>query len=289
MQNQIFFSSKKEKFKIRNEIIDNINKATIEIKVAVAWLNDEDILLALTKKKEAGLDVKIAISDSKDNFNNTNKFKKFLNSGGKLFISTEVFLHHKFCLIDNKNIINGSYNWSYHAQTSEENIMVITIDNTCDEDIRFLKNFTAKHDFLCNKCSVPVLDIHTLNSFKDNSKNIAQVLSKMDEAEINLRQEFENEVRDSFDKAIELKITVSPVVFDNLMANGGGVESVKRLLHDEISSGDMKSGFRKLEEHIPHRVDLSFEYLVARPKYAFLFSDDEVKFCRNLMQKYGLN
>jgi hypothetical protein len=70
--------------------------------------------------------------------------------------------------------------------------------------------------------------------------------------------------------------------------DGGGVEFIKRILHDEMTSGEMKSGFRKLEEPIPHKVDLSLEYLTSRPKYQKLFSDKEVEFCRKLMVKYNL-
>lgn len=66
------------------------------------------------------------------------------------------------------------------------------------------------------------------------------------------------------------------------------VEFIKRILHDEISSGEMKSGFRKLEEKIPHRVDLSLEYLVTRDNFRVLFSDKEFEFCKKLMDKYGL-
>ena len=55
---------------IKSEIISNLQKATKEIKLAVAWLTDEDIIWMLTKKKQAGLDVKIALSNSQENFQN---------------------------------------------------------------------------------------------------------------------------------------------------------------------------------------------------------------------------
>ena len=113
-------------------------------------------------------------------------------------------------------------------------------------------------------------------------------LAKIDETEIMLRQQFENDVRRAFEEAKAAKIALSQVVLDRMMADGGGVDSVRRLLNDEISSGEMKSGFKRLEEHIPHRVDLSFEYLVSRPKYHSLFSPEVVEFCKSLMKKYNL-
>ena len=110
----------------------------------------------------------------------------------------------------------------------------------------------------------------------------------MDEEEIQLRQEFENNIRKNVEQSVAAGIPLTPNLLERMVRDGGGVDFVKRLLHDEINSGDMKSGFRKLEEQIPHRVDLSFEYLVSRPKYETLFSKEEIEFCKKLMAKYNL-
>ena len=120
--------------KIKEEIISNIRKATIDIKVAVAWLTDEDIIRALGQKSLAGVSVKIIISDSKENFKNSNKLKDLIRNKSELFIVSPKFLHHKFCIIDDIIIINGSYNWTYYAQKNEENIMVLTLDKKMQED-----------------------------------------------------------------------------------------------------------------------------------------------------------
>ena len=282
MQSTVFFSN------IKAEIISNLNKATKEIKVAVAWLIDEDIIRVLTQRKKAGVEIKIAISNSVENFQNNKKFKAYLHLQGQLFVATNKLLHHKFCIIDDKIIVNGSYNWTYQAVSNEENILVITLDNELKEDTSLLQKFIVKHDYLCNKCSVKVNDITTLNSFESNSKRMSLIMAEMDEKEIFLREDFENQVRKSFETARELKIPVSQTVFEKMISDGGGVEAVKRLLVAEINSGEMKSGFRKLEQHIPPRVDLSFEFIVSRPKFHCLFSKEEVEYCNKLMQKYGL-
>ena len=72
MQASVFFKS------IKEEIIRNLRNANSEIKVAVAWLTDEDIIRTLTQKSEAGVNVCIVISDSKENFKNTSKFYNFI-------------------------------------------------------------------------------------------------------------------------------------------------------------------------------------------------------------------
>lgn len=272
---------------IKEEIISNIQRASKDIRVAVAWLTDEDIIWAFTKRQEAGINVKVVISDREENFKNNKKFMRFLQHGGSLYIARAKFLHNKFCILDDSVLINGSYNWSYPAISNEENIMIMNLDPEIDSEL--LKKFTAKFNyFFSEKCSLKIKNIEDLNYFSKGSKNVALELAKLDEKEIILRQEFENDVWKSFEEAKAAKIALSQVVLDRMMADGGGVDSVRRLLNDEISSGEMKSGFRRLEEHIPHRVDLSFEYLVSRPKYQSLFSPDIVDFCKNLMKKYRL-
>ena len=282
MQATVFFKD------IRNEIIGNLKKANNEIKVAVAWLTDEDIIRTLTQKKEEGVNVEIVISDSIENFKSTTKFKDYLRNNGKLFISTKSFLHHKFCIIDDNVLINGSYNWSYAARWNEENIIVYLLDNSNEADKSLLSKFTIKHKYFCEKISVLIPDITTLNTFKVNAKDVSISLSQLDEHEIKLRQEFEDAVRASVEESKSLHIPLSPLLLERMVADGGGVDFVKRILHDEITSGEMKSGFRKLEAVFPPWVDLSLEFLVSRPRFETLFTTDEFEFCKKLMEKYKL-
>jgi len=274
--------------KIKDQIISNLKKASKEIKVAVAWLTDEDIIRTLIQRAEAGVSVEIVMSDSKENFRNTLKFKEFLRIGGKLHIATPRFLHHKFCILDRNTIINGSYNWTYFAQSNEENILIISLDSNHPEDSKLLTAFESKHRFYCDKASIQVKEIGELNQFKEQGKVAAVIFAQIDEEEIRLRQELEDDVTESLNKAISIGINVSPLLLERMKLDGGGVEFIKRILHDEMTSGEMKSGFRKLEEPIPHRVDLSLEYLASRPKYSSLFSREEIQFCTGLMHKYNL-
>lgn len=282
MQSVVHFSN------IRNEIIGQLKKATREIKVAIAWLTDEDIIRTLTQRAESGLNVIVVMSESKENFRNIPKWKEFLRHSGKLHIATPKFLHHKFCIIDNTIILNGSYNWTYFAQRNEENIMVMSLETGVDEDDRLLKQFEAKHKFFCDKASEPITEVADLNKFSEQGKVAAVMFAQLDEEEIRLRQELEDDVKKSFDEAVRIGIPISTLLLDRMKLDGGGVEFIKRILYDEMTSGDMKSGFKKLEEPIPHRVDLSLEYLASRPKYQKLFNDKEVDFCKNLMKKYKL-
>ncbi len=282
MKANVYFS------KIRDEIILNLKKAKKSIKIAVAWFTDEDIIRALCQVKAKGVEVEAAISSSKENFINPNNFKDYLRLQAKLFIVTSTFLHHKFCIIDNDIIISGSYNWSYAARSNEENILVLSLSSESKEDEDFLKRFNIKHKFLCEKCSIRINDVDSLRKFRNNSENFANIQSQQDEDEIKLRRDFENNIQENIGKSLAAGISLTPNLLERMAADGGGVDFVKRLLHDEMNSGDLKPGLKKLVEHIPHRVDLSFEYLVTRPKFNRLFSIKEIEFCKRLMAKYGL-
>lgn len=274
--------------KIRHEIISHIRKANNEIRLAVAWLTDEDILRELTHRSKAGVSVKIAISDSMENFINIRPFKEFINAGGHLFINTKNFLHHKFCLFDDHIIINGSYNWSYAARSNEENVTVMTREKSDREENLVFDGFRAKHTFLCERCSVAIFEYATLKAFQQNGKNVALILSVTDETEIKLREQFQDRIKQSFDTAQALNIRVGDGMIERMENDGGGVEFVKRILHDEMTSGDMKPGFKQLESQMPHKVNLSLEYLVIQPEFNSLFTEQEVAFCKKLMTKYKL-
>jgi hypothetical protein len=272
---------------IQKEICDLLKSAKTSIILAVAWLTDEDMIRVLAQRAEDKLDVKVVICNSKENFKNTSKFRELLRNGGKLFVTTSPFMHHKFCVIDNNLIINGSYNWSYTAKNSEENILILTANQEHADDALLLKKFVVKHTFLAEKCSVAVLNMDILNNLKTEMPIMGALLSGMDEAEIQKRKDFEEAVIFNIEESRNIKIQLDYTkLLERIRRDGGGVNFVKRLLHEEMQTGDMKSGFRKLEEKEPHRVDLSLEYLVAQSRFEALFTLDEVNFCRELMKKY---
>lgn len=54
-------------------------------------------------------------------------FQKFIDNGGKFYFSDlNNPMHNKFCILDKKVLINGSYNWTYFAEEkNRENILII--------------------------------------------------------------------------------------------------------------------------------------------------------------------
>ncbi|MEW6425435.1 MAG: hypothetical protein AB1523_11970 [Bacillota bacterium] len=63
----------------------------------------------------------------------------------------------------------------------------------------------------------------------------------------------------------------------------GGVRAAKRLL----SNPNIQYGFEKLWEC--GRLDLTVEYLVLRPEWKGLFTEEEKNIARNRLKEYGFN
>ncbi len=123
---------------IQAKILEEIDSAEFLIWVAVAWFTDEILFNSLVKKRQLGISVKIILIDDDNNRSSSLDFSgmptKWLPPQGDY----KNIMHHKFCVIDLKKVIHGSYNWTNKAKYNEENISV-TEDRTSAE--AFAKKF----------------------------------------------------------------------------------------------------------------------------------------------------
>ena len=109
--------------------------ATSDITAAIAWFTDKDIYDLLCDK--ASKNVKIRVLLLKDSINTGQcglDFGRLKGIGGQvLFVPnsrpSDVTMNHKFCVIDDKTVITGSYNWSKRARANYENATIIKGDN----------------------------------------------------------------------------------------------------------------------------------------------------------------
>lgn len=115
---------------LEKSVISELAKAEKYVKVAVAWItfkNYEQLFIDLNSK---GVDVEILVSDSSQlrNYNMTS-VNKLIQQGIKVTIckmpSSSNYMHHKFAVIDDNVVLNGSFNWSENAARSFENLMII--------------------------------------------------------------------------------------------------------------------------------------------------------------------
>lgn len=134
---------------IREKIMETLLSAKSEVVIAVAWLTDEKMIESLVRCVDRGVKVSIVIYD--DQINDKNLFKELYYKSQDIRVSKKL-MHNKFCVIDKKTVINGSYNWTYNAKTNHENIQ-ITVNNESLAN-SFLSEFRTIQSH-CEK-----LDIH---------------------------------------------------------------------------------------------------------------------------------
>lgn len=137
---------------IEHQIIKRINNAESRILIAVAWFTNTKIGDELLKKKN--IDIEIIVDDNRTNRESNNINNLQLNGQIDLTFIKDLnkkyyLMHNKFCVIDNKHIITGSYNWTNNAKTNDENITVISdsiIAASYSQEFRRIKNIELQED-----------------------------------------------------------------------------------------------------------------------------------------------
>lgn len=132
---------------IRQAILKALEEANDEILVAVYWFTNHQLFDKLCDKLKEGKKVSLIIhNDYTNNRDAGLNFQSFIDNGGQFYFSdNEHPMHNKFCVIDSKTLINGSYNWTYNAgRINSENIIIIkeepvTVSAFRDEFINLTK------------------------------------------------------------------------------------------------------------------------------------------------------
>lgn len=164
------------------EIISKVlSSATKSVKIAVAWLNFDLYWNDLNKLIDNGIKVKIIINGDYINGRYSNQIELLESKGAfikALIMPTKYqYMHHKFCIIDNKIALIGSYNWSKNANKNFENLVIIDdelIVNKIYREFKTLEKITTKEIFklqnlrICSKCDNIIINIMILNIDTDN-------------------------------------------------------------------------------------------------------------------------
>jgi len=125
---------------IQQQIIEEIDKAEFLIWIAVAWFTDKKIARKLYSKKKQGVDIKIIVINDKINNNAGKDFYQYFEVYKISPNKYKNIMHNKFCVIDLKKVIHGSYNWSVKAQYNKETIAIIENKTKAEEFAReFIK------------------------------------------------------------------------------------------------------------------------------------------------------
>ncbi len=175
---EVFFDRK-----IHEETLNQIKKAKDSIYICMAWIRHDDYKKAILEAKDRGvntIEINVtyvdeekekksskSITDKTDDFIekniNINIIRK--EKGGKM-----QDMHNKYCVIDEKIVITGSFNWSFQAANYNfENIVVIESPKIAE---KFKKQF-----FNIKKYAIPLQKGESIyEKYKEMINDIMQKL-----------------------------------------------------------------------------------------------------------------
>nr|WP_315022152.1 phospholipase D-like domain-containing protein [uncultured Aminipila sp.] len=116
IQNDVIFDE------IQDTVIQGIRDAKYLIWVAVAWFTNESFYREMLLKKDAGVNIRVIISDEDSN---QNLLPKLNGNFDTVVVPCLGYygknrMHDKFCIIDMDYVMHGSYNWTASANYNGE-------------------------------------------------------------------------------------------------------------------------------------------------------------------------
>ena len=118
--------------------------------IAVAWFTNDNIAKNLIKLSNRKISIEIVVDDNEINRKSSCLKSIIANHISVKFVKDlskkSNIMHDKFCVIDNKKVLTGSYNWTRNAVSNDENIIVISnleVANLYSVEFRRLKNIDA--------------------------------------------------------------------------------------------------------------------------------------------------
>jgi cardiolipin hydrolase len=122
MESEAYFSPGNS---CRNAIIHHLDAAVSNLKICVFTISDDLITESIIKARKRGVNILI-LTDNDKLFDLGSDIKRL--SGEDITIridNTSNHMHHKFMIVDDRVLINGSYNWTRSAANfNQENIIV---------------------------------------------------------------------------------------------------------------------------------------------------------------------
>ena len=131
---------------IEQRIIKEIEDAHYAIFVSVAWFTNKKLFNALLEKAKVNCYVSIIIQLDEINSQCGIDYSQIQVGRSECFnISKDAeLLHDKFCVIDFKKVITGSYNWTYKASQNSENILILDDPSVATQYISRFEQQKAK-------------------------------------------------------------------------------------------------------------------------------------------------
>lgn len=140
---------------IEQRILREIEDAHYAIFVSVAWFTNKKLFTALLEKARKNCYVSIIIQLDEINSQCGIDYDQIQIGRSECFkISKDAeLLHDKFCVIDFKKVITGSYNWTYKASQNSENILILNDPSVAAQYITRFEQQKAKFSSVSSTAS----------------------------------------------------------------------------------------------------------------------------------------
>ncbi|MDO9340622.1 MAG: phospholipase D-like domain-containing protein [Bacteroidales bacterium] len=254
---------------IQSSIIESIQKAEQEIKIAVAWFTNKEILGELVEKLDNGIRIHLLISD--DRINSKLNKESYLKHGGEIKIipsEHNKFLHEKFAIFDSSTLIVGSYNYTYNAEYKNYESIIIT------DSEQLIKQYSIRFNNILNKS----IEYEQKDLISNSSNGIIESENELEKMELDLKDELLNTLSEC--KKLKVKLNYNGIY--ELIEKYGAIGTPKRLVSTGIDS--IQSGFVKLWEI--KRLDLTFEAIITKEKYKLLFDEKTINEADKRLEKF---
>ncbi|MBC3541031.1 phospholipase D-like domain-containing protein [Rufibacter sediminis] len=106
-------------------ILECLNAATSSLKICVFTISDDRITQAILAAHRRGIAIQL-LTDNEKLFDKGSDIRQLAQAGIKVKVdNTANHMHHKFAIIDQVQVLTGSYNWTRSAALyNHENVLV---------------------------------------------------------------------------------------------------------------------------------------------------------------------
>ncbi len=174
---------------IASEIKKELKDAKESIVVSVPWFTDSSIFLILKEKAKCGVGIRILIQEDAINNNADFDIKDLANYNAIIFWNTSKYRlsHRKFCVIDSRIVIKGSYNWTKKARSNEEEIDIFYSRELALEQLETFEASIRNTDV--KRYDNQIL-LENYKKEKKRSKHVCKILKFKDGEKVGFKNEY---------------------------------------------------------------------------------------------------
>jgi len=160
LDQQVINDNKEIYARICSELIN----ATSEILVAASWFTDDQLFDILLAKVTNGVKVELIIADNPEN--EKLDFSSLSEKGAVVIKIKNVgygIMHQKFCIVDKRMALHGSYNWSINARkNNHESIIATDHKETVASLITNFNNIKARAQAQLSGAEIPIDEVQSI-------------------------------------------------------------------------------------------------------------------------------